>query len=214
MQRPLLMSVLHVVWCVFAFLPNIFRHPPSSCTSLYICVGIILIFQEREGLNKATQYFHVFPNIGNVTKAFMVFRTACFFCGETNDKFRGNHRPPTSVPSRANGLKRFWRPLRKSMLDSNPLSKPLEGVNVYEIVTFPESNSSQLGQDTFLVVLVLSALEEYHRARARWDSGRIIADSTGWGSSQMMTWLSCRRISPPKVIAIAVHYTLHVQYQQ
>ena len=58
---------------------------------------------------------------------------------------------------------------------------------MYEIVTFPESHSSQLGQDTFLVVLVLSALEEYHRARARWDSGRIIADSTGWGSSQMMT---------------------------
>ena len=34
-----------------------------------------------------------------------------------------------------------------------------------------------------MLVLVIALAEEYHRARARWESGRIIADSTGWGSS-------------------------------
>ena len=40
----------------------------------------------------------------------------------------------TSVPSRPNGLNRCWTPLRKTMLDSNPLSNPSEAVNVHEIV--------------------------------------------------------------------------------
>ena len=193
MQTPLLLSVLHVVWCLVIFLPMVFVNTYPAPASKHICVGIMLISQEREGLSKVTQSFQTPQTLGRHSWCFGLH---VFFCSETNDKFRGLHSNTCGrwllSPSRPNGLKRFWRPLRKTMLDSNPLSNPSQGENVYEIVHSlkdPERNSSQLmGQDSVLVMLVLSAVEEYHRARARWESGRIIADSTGWGSSQMMTW--------------------------
>ena len=111
-----------------------------------------------------------FPNTANVRKTFMVFRTACSFAVKRMINFEDWEKTVLEISE-----KNYFR--LKFPLKLLKRCKCLWNCQIPRKI--PKVIAHSWDKISFLVRLVLSGLEEYHRARARWESGRIIADSTG-----------------------------------